>query len=88
MRILVTGSEGSLMQAVIPLLLKNKHVVYGVDNLARYGERLGIAGNDYEFRKCDLTDRPSVNALVKSIKPDLIIQAAARIYGVGGFNMY
>jgi nucleoside-diphosphate-sugar epimerase len=88
MKVLVCGSEGSLMQAVIPKLLRDKHSVYGVDNLCRYGERLGIAGNDYEFRKCDLTDRPSVNALVKSIKPDLIIQAAARIYGVGGFNKY
>jgi UDP-glucose 4-epimerase len=87
MKVLVCGSEGSLMQAVIPKLTA-KHAVYGVDNLCRYGERLGIAGNDYEFRKLDLTDRPSVNALVKSIQPDLIIQAAARIYGVGGFNKY
>ena len=88
MKVLVCGSEGSLMQAVIPKLLRDKHAVYGVDNLCRYGGRLGIAGEDYEFRKADLTDRPSVNALVKSIQPDLIIQAAARIYGVGGFNKY
>lgn len=87
MRVLVTGSEGSLMQAVIPKLVK-KHAVFGVDNLCRYGERLGIAGDGYEFRKADLTDRPSVNALIKSIQPDIIIQAAARIYGVGGFNKY
>ena len=45
-KILVTGSEGSLMQAVIPKLLAKGHVVIGVDNLARYGERLGHAGND------------------------------------------
>lgn len=88
MKILVTGSEGSLMQAVIPLLLKNKHVVYGVDNLARYGERLGIAGTDYTFIKCDLTDRLNVDRLVEQVKPDFIIQAAATIYGVGGFNKY
>jgi UDP-glucose 4-epimerase len=88
MKVLVCGSEGSLMQAVIPKLLRDKHAVYGADNLCRYGERLGIAGEGYEFRKIDLTDRPSVNALVKSVQPDLIIQAAARIYGVGGFNKY
>ena len=88
MKVLVCGSEGSLMQAVIPKLLRDGHTVYGADNLCRYGERLGIAGQDYEFRKVDLTDRPSVNALVKGMKPDLIIQAAARIYGVGGFNKY
>lgn len=88
MKVLVTGSEGSLMQAVIPLLLKKGHVVYGVDNLARYGERLGIAGNDYNFIKCDLTDRLSVERLVEQVRPDYIIQAAATIYGVGGFNKY
>jgi nucleoside-diphosphate-sugar epimerase len=88
MKVLVTGSEGSLMQAVIPLLLKKKYVVYGVDNLARYGARMGIAGNDYTFIKCDLTDGLSVQRLFDQIKPDYVIQAAATIYGVGGFNKY
>ena len=87
MKVLVCGSEGSLMQAVIPKLT-SKHAVYGADNLCRYGERLGIAGDGYEFRKVDLVDGHSVDALIGSIKPDLIIQAAARIYGVGGFNKY
>ena len=70
MKVLVTGSEGSLMQAVIPLLLKKGYVVVGVDNLARYGERLGIAGNDYQFIKCDLTDRISVEKLIENTRPD------------------
>lgn len=87
-KVLVTGSEGSLMQAVIPLLIKKGYVVVGVDNLSRYGERLGVAGNDYQFIKCDLTDRQSVETLMKNTKPDYIIQAAATIYGVGGFNKY
>ena len=38
MRVLVTGSEGSLMQAVIPYLLDMGVEVRGVDNFARYGE--------------------------------------------------
>jgi UDP-glucose 4-epimerase len=88
MRVLVTGSEGSLMQAVIPLLLKKGYSVTGVDNLSRYGERLGIAGSDYDFVKCDLTDPISVDRLVEAWNPDYIIQAAATIYGVGGFNKY
>ena len=66
MKVLVCGSEGSLMQADIPKLLRDKHAVYGVDNLCRYGERLGIAGNDYQFIKCDLTDRISVEKLKKN----------------------
>ena len=36
MKILVTGSEGSLMQAVIPKLLAQGHEITGVDNLYRY----------------------------------------------------
>jgi nucleoside-diphosphate-sugar epimerase len=33
MKILVTGSEGSLMQAVIPYLIANGHEVVGADSL-------------------------------------------------------
>ena len=43
MKVLVCGSEGSLMQAVIPRLTRQGHEVIGVDNLVRYGERLGHA---------------------------------------------
>ena len=34
MKILVTGSEGSLMQFVIPHLIRCGHEVVGVDNFA------------------------------------------------------
>ena len=37
-KILVTGSEGSLMQYVIPVLMDQGYEVIGVDNFARYGE--------------------------------------------------
>lgn len=87
-KILVTGSEGSLMQAVIPKLIAKGCRVYGVDNLSRYGERLGHAGGGYKFYKSDLTDHVLVDQLIRDIMPDYIIQAAARIYGVGGFNRY
>lgn len=87
-KILVTGSEGSLMQAVIPLLIKNGHTVWGADNLSRYGGRLGITRENYEFIKCDLTDRENVDSLVGKVNPDFILQAAATIYGVGGFNRF
>lgn len=88
MRVLVTGSEGSLMQAVIPRLIAKGHEVVGVDNLGRYGERPGHAKVDYEFIRQDLTDRDEVDNILYAVKPDYIIQAAARIYGVGGFNKY
>ena len=86
--VLVCGSEGSLMQSVIPLLLKKGHTVVGVDNLARYGRRLFLTDAKYTFYKGDLTDYPTVETIIKTYKPDYIIQAAALIYGVGGFNKY
>jgi UDP-glucose 4-epimerase len=88
MKVLVTGSEGSLMQAVIPRLIEKGYEVVGVDNLVRYGERLGHAKVDYEFVKGDLVDSNFTSDLVARVKPDYIIQAAARIYGILGFNLH
>lgn len=84
MRILVTGSEGSLMQAVIPHLLNAGHEVLGVDNFSRYGtiER----ERKYELVVGDLVDRGFTKDLVS--RADGVIQAAARIYGVEGFHKY
>ena len=84
MKILVTGSEGSLMQAVVPLLLKQGHTVRGVDNFARYGEI--ERERQYEFIRGDLTDMQFVDEVIADV--DAVIQAAALIYGVGGFHKY
>ncbi len=72
------------MQAVIPLLLEKGHTVKGVDNFARYGEI--ERERDYEFVRGDLTDREFVDQVVAGV--DAVIQAAALIYGVGGFHKY
>jgi len=84
MKILVTGSEGSLMQFVIPVLIKQGHQVLGVDNFARYGviER----EREYEFIRGDLTDPGFVSQIMKGVEG--VIQAAALIYGIGGFHKY
>jgi nucleoside-diphosphate-sugar epimerase len=76
------------MQSVIPRLVKNGHQVAGADNLCRYGERLGLTRAAYDFYKVDLSDRVLVEELFDKVRPDYVIQAAARIYGVGGFNRY
>ncbi len=89
MKVLVTGSEGSLMQSVIPKLIAMEHTVVGIDNLYRHNERFkGADKLDYEFHKQDLEDPIVTNAMIQEIRPDLIIQAAAKIYGVGGFNRF
>jgi UDP-glucose 4-epimerase len=84
MKVLVTGSEGSLMQWVIPKLVAAGHDVTGVDNFFRYGR--SDREREYEFVEGDLTDE----ALVKDVlrDKDVVIQAAARIFGVRGFHKY
>lgn len=84
MKILLTGSEGSLMQAVIPYLLDKGHEIRGVDNFVRYGKIR--RKRDYEFVEGDLTNIKFVRKVMNNI--DGVIQAAARIYGVGGFHKY
>jgi len=82
MKILVTGSEGSLMQRVIPKLIEQSHSIIGVDNFVRYGNIK--RERDYEFVEGDLIDRQFVFSLMQGV--DYVIQSAARIYGIGGFN--
>ena len=86
MKILVTGSEGSLMQAVIPRLIALGHEIVGVDNLYRHGQKSGLADKDYKLIVQDLADRPAVIDLCRGF--DAVFLAAAKIYGVGGFNHY
>lgn len=76
------------MQAVIPHLVNNGHEVIGVDNLSRYGKRRNLAKTPYEFHKLDLIHPNVVWILMNEAKPDYVIQAAAMIYGVGGFTSH
>jgi nucleoside-diphosphate-sugar epimerase len=74
------------MQAVIPKLIDKGYEVQGADNLFRHGKRSNTKG--YTFHKTELTDRRAVAKLLDKTDPEFIIQGAARIYGVGGFNRY
>lgn len=89
MRLLVTGSEGSLMQWTIKHLLQRGHTVVGVDNYARYDnyDHTRVTDPDaYEFREADLTDPSQTKRVTRDV--DGIINAAALIYGVKGFHEY
>ncbi len=84
MRVLVTGSEGSLMQFVVRELTRRGHQVRGVDNFFRYGvlER----SRDYEFMQTDLCDSAVARQATQDM--EVIVQGAARIFGVAGFHKY
>ena len=94
MKLLVTGSEGSLMQWTIPLLQAQGHQLTGVDNFARYGEQARareqaqeqVRARDYEFVRGDLTDPALCQRVMAGM--DGVVQAAGLIYGVGGFHKY
>ena len=84
MKILVTGAEGSLMQEVIPLLQAQGHEIRAADSFVRYGEI--ERERNYELMVGDLADPGFADECVRGV--DGVIQAAALIYGVGGFNKY
>ena len=84
MKILVTGSEGSLAQIFIPYLQKDGHEIIGVDNFARYGhiER----ERNYEFMTGDLGDTAVVKSIFEKHTFDAVFHFAALIFGVVGFH--
>ncbi len=84
MKILVTGSEGSLAQMVIPHLLREGHEIIGADNFARYGviERK----RNYEFLEGDLVDTSFVKSIFSEHRFDAVFHFAALVYGVIGFH--
>ncbi|MFO1497490.1 MAG: NAD(P)-dependent oxidoreductase [Verrucomicrobiota bacterium] len=84
MHILVTGSEGSLAQMVIPRLLKEGHTIVGIDNFARHGQIQ--RRREYEFVTGDLCDTATVKQLYATHKFDCIYHFAALVYGVVGFH--
>lgn len=89
MKILVTGSEGSLMQWVIKHLVSEGYQVVGVDNNERYDDYEDmrvVSPSKYEFVQEDLTDYRAVMELMDDV--DGVINAAALIYGVKGFHEY
>ena len=77
MKILVTGASGSLMQAVIPRLLDQGHIIIGID--INPDPKKITHKNYYHFIN-DLRE-PLVD-----FPCDAVIHAAAQIYGVTGFN--
>ncbi|MBX9772353.1 MAG: NAD-dependent epimerase/dehydratase family protein [Candidatus Obscuribacterales bacterium] len=84
MNLLITGSEGSLAQMVIPEFQKLGYSIIGVDNFARYGS---IDRNrNYQFLQMDLTDSSAVQEVFSKHNIDVVFHAAALVYGVVGFH--
>ncbi len=69
---------------VIPEFQKLGHQIIGVDNFARYGkiERK----RNYKLICADLTNSASVNDIFADNSVDVVLHAAALVYGVVGFH--
>jgi len=87
-KIIVCGSEGSLMSAVIPELMIGDYEILGIDTCERHGQRGRAASLNYQYMNVDLCDANATRMVFETFQPDYVIQAAAKIYGVGGFNKY
>ncbi len=83
---LVTGCAGFIGSKVSVLLKENGYQVTGVDSLSdaydvRMKEWRGehmLSANDIDWVKTDITDRESVANLISDLKPDAVINLAAR----------
>lgn len=86
MKILITGVTGFIGFHLANLLLVKNHDVVGIDNLNNYYEqslkedRLIIMKkhDNFVFYKVDLKDKPSVDHIFETHRPDYVINLAAQ----------
>ena len=86
MKVLVTGCAGFIGSRVSILLSEHGHQVNGIDNLSdAYDVRLKqwrvdnlLTAHGVQWTVGDITDRESVDSLMIDLKPDVVINLAAR----------
>tara|TARA_B100000029_G_scaffold515488_1_gene622719 strand:+ start:1004 stop:1972 length:969 start_codon:yes stop_codon:yes gene_type:complete len=86
LKVLVTGCAGFIGSRVSALLSATGHEIVGIDNLSdAYDVRMKqfrvdnlLAHNSVEWVNSDITNNESVRALMSNIKPDAVINLAAR----------
>ncbi len=77
MNVLVTGGAGYIGGTIATVLHEGGHKVTIVDNLCHSKRNEVPAG--LEFVESDIADRPRIEALLRSLKPDGIVHCAALI---------
>jgi len=85
-KILVTGCAGFIGMHLCKELLKNKFLIFGVDNLNDYYdtnlkmdrlEKLKTFDN-FSFAKVDITNKSDLNEVFSEFKPDKVVNLAAQ----------
>ena len=85
-KVLVTGSAGFIGFHLSKILLDKDYQVIGIDNLNDYydpklkEDRLAILrqNNNFIFHKVDLKEKPEVDKVFESYKPEYVINLAAQ----------
>lgn len=76
-KLLILGATGFIGRNLAKYFLnKSDYQIHAVANSTR-----PFSSNDIQWHEIDLTSGPQVNLLIKSIKPDILIQAAASTSG-------
>ena len=89
MKVLITGSGGLIGSEACAHWLKKGACVTGIDNNMRsvfFGPTADVTPNiqrlskhnKYDHKNIDIRDRQKILRLIKSVKPDVIIHAAAQ----------
>ena len=86
LKVLVTGCAGFIGSRVSALLSESGHDVIGIDNLSdAYDVRMKqlridnlLASDALEWVNSDITNNQFVKALISKVKPDAVINLAAR----------
>jgi len=86
MKILVTGSAGFICGYVVEELLKNGHIVVGIDNFSKYGKVKKSYDNNpkYNFTQGDVKDLELMKNLITDC--DQVLACAAMIGGISYFH--
>ncbi|MEA3460802.1 MAG: NAD(P)-dependent oxidoreductase [Bacteroidota bacterium] len=76
MKTLITGGAGFIGSAVVPVLQKENHDIYVLDNLS-FGSRDFIDVPDSNFFLADIRDKDKVNEVMEQVAPDMVVHLAA-----------
>lgn len=82
MKLLICGSEGTILSHAIPHLLAAGHELTGVDTCQKWGER--PKRRDYRLFIADCSDARIMRSLLRGMEG--VIQGVATLYGVVGYH--